>query len=349
MLLSVMKTEILDALDRDASIFLLTKTLFWIQNAIDLSYAAMSNRERQRTETLTTVIGQQYLNTPEDYADVVEIKNSDNQSLNYQKPKEFTKRNLSDTATGTPRDFTFFNGQFLFNPIPDAVASYTLLYKIDRPNIFIHELFLEHKASMAGFVQVYIDEDGFNSGQGKLLCISPTTEDIKVLIQAVDGHKHELIIYHDADPSSHPKWYFDETTPENFFLSPTANETVIKTETYRGHHHYLKFVHSPDPTSFPDANNALVFVDDDDVDREKRLKFTSPLTTDSAHEIIHARQGEFPGLLERLQFAVYQFALAEGYMYNKNPELAKGAREAGKDLLVLSTGNPEKTEKGARE
>ena len=344
-----MISEVLDAVDRKSDTTLDNKAKFWIQNAIDFVFAALPKRERQRTATLTTVASQQYVDVPTDYGNVVEIKNSSNQKLNFLTPAEFFTRHASADAEGTPVDFTFWNNQFLFNPIPDSILSLDLLYEIDRPNIYTHNLTIDHQASMTGYVQVYIDEDGVSSGEGKLLFVSPTTTDAKVLIGSADGHQHELIVYHDTNAATKGvAWYFDENAANawerNFFVSPTKAETVVKTENYRNHHHYLYFIHNPDPTAFPDGDNVAVYLDEDANDRTLRLAFTSPSTTDGTDELTHSKQGEFPGFLERYHSAVFYLAVSEGWLFNKRPDLSENAMKKGSALLSLLAGNPAKTE-----
>lgn len=346
-----MRSELLDAIDRVSSINIDNKATFWIQNAIDLVYATLTKRERQITSTLTTVASQQGLNVPSDFGDIVNIKNSLNQKLNFLTPDEFFTRHSSETAEGTPTDFCFFNRQFLFNPIPNAVISLDVLYDLDRPNIWTHNLTIDHQASMSSYVQVYIDEDGIETGEGKLLFVSPTTADAKVWIQTADGHRHEVIVYHDASAASHPLWYFDEDATNawegNFFISPTKVETVIKTENYRGHHHYLYFTHNPDPTTYPDGNNVGVFIDEDLTDRTLRLAFISPTTADGTNELVHAKQAEFPGFLERYHSAVFALAVASGHEFNKQFDLSKAATERATALLAIITGRPVKTDNPA--
>lgn len=344
-----MRSELLDTIDRVSSVNIDAKATFWIQNAIDLVYAAITKRERQRTDILTTVQSQQWLNVPSDFGDIIEIKNSSNQKLNFLTPEEFFTRHSAETAESTPKDFTFFNNQFLFNPIPDTAISLSVFYDLDRPNIWVHNLTIAYQASMGDYLQVYLDENGIATGEGKLLFISPTTTDARVWIQTADGHQHEIIIYHDASAASNGvAWYLDEdgtnAWERNFFLSPTKAETVVKTENYRGHHHYLSFIHNPDPTTFPDGANVGVFIDEDLTDRTLRLAFISPTPANGTIELTHAKEGQFPGFLERYHSAVFEFAVARGHAFNKRPEEAKAAAERGTALIAMLTGKPAKAD-----
>jgi len=346
MRLSLMISEILSTIDREAGTALNARALFWIQGAIDLVYATLPKEERQRTETLTCVTSQQWLDIPSDFGGIINIKDSSNQYLNYLTPELFFDRSGYDSAEGTSRDYTVWDSRFLFNPIPDSAISLKALYHLDRPNIYTHNLTIEHVIAgtiASDYVQVYIDEDALKTGEGKLLFVSPTTSDSKVWIQSVDGHKHEITVYHDANAATHPAWWFDEGASNawerNFFISPTLASTVTYTSNIRRHHHLVNFIHNPDPTTFPDGNNAKVYIDEDNVDRGKRLAFTSPTTTDGTCELTHAKEGVFPGFLERYQQAIYNFALAEGHSYNKNPGLAKYANERAAALLSMVTGS----------
>lgn len=316
---------------------------YWIQQSVDVLYGAVPRRERERVATLTTVNAQKWLNVPTDYGDYESVYNAANEKLTYVPPLKFFAKNQVMTS-GTPEIFTFWNNQFLLAPIPDAVVVLTLNYLLEKPNIYVHNLTVEHQASMVGYVQVYIDEDGISAGEGKLLFVSPTTTDARILLQTVDGHQHEVIVYHDAAAASHPAWYFDETAANawerNFFVSPTVADTVIKTENNRRHHHYLKFIHNPDPTAYPDGNNVEVYLDEDNNARDLRLAFISPTATDGTNELVHTAEGELPGFLERYQGVLHELAATRGHRFNRDYAWAKEHAQAASGLLSLITGAP---------
>jgi hypothetical protein len=317
---------------------------FWIQQAINIVYAALPQEERQRTATLTTVNAQQWLDVPTDFGDVARIYDSSNEEIGIVTPAEFFSKTKLATS-GTPSNFIFWNNQILFTPTPSAAVSFSMQYFIEHPNIYTHNLTIDYQAAMGSYVQVYIDEDGVGSGKGKLLFVSPTTTDARILLSTVDGHQHEIIVYHDADAATNGvAWWFDESATNayerNFFISPTKADTVIKTENYRRHHHYLKFIHNPSPTTYPDASNVEVYLDEDAVDRTLRLAFVSPTTTDGTNELVHTAQGELPGLLERYHPVIFELAVAKGHRFNKNYEWSSQHAKSAAGLMALITGKP---------
>lgn len=320
---------------------------FWIQQAIDVVYAAIPKQERQRRAALDTVVAQEYLKVPTDFGTAHLIINSLNDHLRYVVDTEFFTRNKL-TDAGSPEEYTYWNNRIYLSPVPDAIESLTLHYDIERPNIYIHNLIIEHQASMGANPQVYIDEDGVDVGEGKLLFVSPTTTDAKVLLQTIDRHRHEIVVYHDVDAATKGvPWYLDEDAANadesNFFLSPTGADTVIKTANYRKHHHYLHFLHNPSPTTFPDSDNVEVYIDEDNVDRTLRLLFISPTLANGTTELVHSVEGEFPGFLERFQSAVYELAVAKGHRFNKNYEAAEQHSKAATGLMSLIIGSAPET------
>lgn len=317
---------------------------FWLQQAITIAYVVMPKEERQRTATITTVSDQQAVTVPRDFGDLVTLYDSDKVVLPFTAPADFFAQNRV-TDSGTPINYIYWNNQLLFSPVPDDAISFFLNYNIEHPNIYLHNLTIKHQASMSGYLQVYVDEDGFDTGEGKLLFISPTESDTKVWLQTADGHRHEVTVYHDADAATNGKlWYFDEgaanSDERNFFVSPTGASTAIKTSSVRRHYHYLNFIHNPDPTSFPDGNNVGVYIDEDNVDRTLRLAFVSPTTTDGTDELVHSPEGELPGMLERYHPAVFELAVARGHRFNHNYEWATQHAQAASGLLTLISGKP---------
>jgi len=317
---------------------------FWLQQAINTVYAALPKEERQRSVTISTVNAQQWVAVPTDFGDAPRIYDSNNEEISLiSRADFFSKTKLS--GSGTPSNFMFWNNRLLFTPTPNAAIDFTLQYYIEHPNIYNHNLTIDHQAGMGSYVQVYLDEDGAADGTGKLLFVSPTTTDARVLISSIDGHQHEIIVYHDVDAATNGvAWWFDETATNayerNFFISPTKANTVVKTENYRRHHHYLQFIHNPSPATHPDANNVEVYLDEDAVDRMLRLAFVSPTTTDGTNELVHTAQGELPGLLERYHQVIFELAVAKGQRFNKNYEWAAQHSKAAAGLMALITGKP---------
>ena len=318
---------------------------FWVQQAIDTVYAALPKKERQRSVTITAATGVQEVNAPSDFGDFDTIYDSDKEPLAYLTPREFfaPDKNL---ASGGPIEFTYWNNQILFSPIPDAGTSYTFNYFLEKPNVYVHDLTMSHYASMVAHVQVYIDEDGVAEGEGKLLFVSPTSADAKIQLQTADGHRHEVIVYHDVDAATKgAPWYFDENATNayerNFYLSPTLSDTVIRTANTRRHHHYLNFIHNPDPTSHPDGNNVAVYVDEDGLDRSLRFGYISPTTTATvANELIQDVDNVVPGLIELYHSSVFEFAMAKGHRFNKRYDRAAAHEAAAGVLMAFILGNP---------
>jgi hypothetical protein len=340
MRLSEMETEVHYQLDReDASIT--DRVRFWIQNSIDLVYAALPKEERQRTAALTTVDGQQYLDVPGDYGEFLRIVDSDEQKLEYKTPLEFFNRHTGFTDSGAPKIFTFWNNQFLFSPIPNAGLSLDLHYFIERPNIYNHNLQMTRDASASSNgTQIYIDEDGIADGEGKLLSVTANNADTVGLLEAADGHKHELPIYDDDNAATNGvPWYFDESEAINYFISPTKTyETVVKTNAYRRHSHILNFVHNPDPTAYPNAENKIVYVDEDNVDMGARIIFAAHGGVTVNQSTILAEQGVFPGFLERYHSIVFELAVAKGLRFDKKYEQAKLHAEIAQGMMSLIAG-----------
>ncbi len=341
MLLTEIITEIGYEVDRTG---IDDRVKFWLQQGINTAYVALPKEERQRIATLTTAPGEQAVNEPSDFGDIIAMYNAGKVDLRQLTPADFFAQNRA-SASDTPEEFIYWNRQFLFSPIPDAAVPFTLNYNIEHPNIYVHNLTIEHKASMSGYVQVYVDENGISVGEGKLLFVSPTAEDAKVWIQTANKHRHEVTIYHDAAAATNGvPWYFDETATNayerNFFISPTKAATSIKTDNFRKHHHYLNFIHNPDPTTFPDANNVAVYIDEDNVDRTLRLAFISPTTTSGTNELVHTSDGSLPGMLERYHPVVFELAVAKGQRFNKNYEWAAQHAKAASGLMSLITGKP---------
>jgi len=321
---------------------------YWIQQSVDILYGVLPKDERQRVTTITTVNAQQWLDVPTDYGDYSIIYDSNETHLKYIPPGEFFASNRAITS-GTPEAFTVWNRQFLFAPVPNAAVAFTLNYHIEKPNIWTHNLTIEHKASMSGYVYVYLDEDGVESGEGKLLFVSPTSTDTKVLLQSADGHQHEIIVYHDAAAASKGVgWFFDENATNayerNFFVSPTKADTVVKTENYRKHHHYLKFIHNPNPATYPDANNVAVYVSESVVARDLRFATISPTATNGTNELVHTPEGILPGFLERYHPVIHELCVAKGHRFNHNYEWATQHAQAASGILTLITGQPNKLE-----
>jgi hypothetical protein len=317
---------------------------FALQMAINTVYSALPKEERQRVAAISTVNGEQAVNAPTDFGDVMAVYNSDKELLTPLTPTEFFKKNKI-AGSGTPLAYTVWNNQFLFSPIPNAAVNFTVNYILEHPNIYVHNLTINHIAATTGYVQVYIDEDGISTGEGKLLFVSPTSTDARVQLQTVDGHKHEIVVYHDAAAAANGvPWYFDESATNayerNFFASPTKADTVIKTANYRKHHHYLNFIHNPAPTSFPDVNNKTVWIDEDAADRGLRLAGILVGAAAVANEVVHAPEGQMPGMLERYQAAVYELAVAKMHRFNKNYEWARQHSEAASGLMSLILGKP---------
>jgi len=318
---------------------------FWIQQAIDMVYAALPKKERQRSATITVVTGVQEVNTPSDFGDFDTIYNSAKEPLAYLTPREFfaPDKNL---ASGTPIEFTYWNNQILFSPVPDASTAHTINYFLEKPNVYVHSLTMKHYVSMSAHVQVYVDEDGFAEGEGKLLFVSPTTTDAKIQVQTADSHRHEVIVYHDVDAATKgTPWYFAEKATNayerNFFLSPTLSDTVIRTANTRRHHHFLNFIHNPDPTSHPDGNNAAVYVDEDGLDRSLRFGYISPTTTATTdNELIHDADNVIPGLIELYHSAVFEFAMAKGHRFDKRHDRAAAHETAAGVIMAFILGNP---------
>ncbi len=341
MRLSEIITEIGYEIDRIA---IDDRIKFRLQQAINTAYAAMPKEERQRTVNILTVNEQQHVDAPKDFGDLVTMYNSDKVVLPLLTYDAFFAQNkLVDT--GVPENYLYWNNQFLFSPVPDDAITFTLNYNIEHPNIYVHNLSIEHKSSMAEYVQVYIDEDGERQGEGKLLFVSPTTANVKVWLQTSDGHRHEVIVYHDNDAATKGvAWYFDEDAANaderNFFISPTGARTSIKTDNIRRHHHYLNFIHNPDPTTFPDTDNVKVYLDKDNVDRTLRLAFISPTTATGTDELVHTPEGELPGMLERYHSVIFELAVAKCHRFNHNYEYATQHSQAAAGLMSLITGKP---------
>lgn len=341
MRLAEMITEVGYETDRTA---VESRIKFWIQAAIDIAFSSLPKEARQKSATLTTVDGQLYVTLPADYADLSILRTSDQEALKFLSPFELFIKNKT-SGSGQPTHFTFWNKQFLFSPKPDDAYVYTLDYHIQRPNIYVHNLIIEHQASMTNYVDVYVDEDGVEIGEGKLLFVSPTSADAKVLIQTADEHWHEVIIYHDTDAASKGViWYTDENATnaweKNFFISPTGADTIIKTTINREHSHGLKFIHNPDPAAYPDAANVAVFVDEDLADRSLRLAFISPTTENCTNELVHTLEGSMPGFWEAHNGVIYEFAVARGHRFNRNYEWAKEHVAAATGLMAMIIGNP---------
>ncbi len=314
---------------------------FWIQQAIDMLYISLPSTERQRTATLTTVNGQQSIAVSKDFSEVIGIYNTAKEALGFLSFNEFFAKNRHLTS-GTPEVYTFFQDQLLFAPVPNAAVNLTLHYSIEKPSIYVHNLTIEHQGGLPGaYVPVYLDEDGIAVGEGKLYCVSPTLADILVSLQTIDGHIHEVTVYHNTNAATlGVAWYFNESQANawerNYFISPTKSNTIVKTSNKRKHHHFLNFL-TTISASYPSSNNTQVYISQVN-NSFLRLAFISPTLTNGTNELVHTADNELPGFLEKYHNIIFELAVAKGLRFNKNYEWADQHMKIANALIALAIG-----------
>lgn len=319
----------------------------WVQQSIDHVYNALPTQATQKSLALTTTTSSETVDVTMDIGEIQHLRyaprDGSGHSLRRLRPTEYFSLYADQIGSGFPRDYCFFDNKFYLAPIPSAALSLTLHYSIASVSIYRHKMTLtDSDTAAADGIQIYVDEDGAADGLGKLLFVSPTITNALIAVVDVDGHTHEITVYHDVDAATDGvAWYHDENSgnsyaEKNLFVSPSQADCFVRTNVSRSHTHFLKFIDKDNAA----ALGVAVYVDEDVASKTGRLQFVSPSDADSLSILELSAKGYAPPFLERYHEAVILNALYRGYRYlGRNDEMRNAQKQA--DLALGLASNAE--------
>lgn len=312
----------------------------WIQQSIDFMFNTLASRDSETSATLTATTLQETLALPLDFGELIEFRYTPGDSSGFQlvrlSPQEFFRRHADQTTTGYPGEFCIYGNQIYLAVLPQSALPYTITYRKASTNIYIHTLNLtDADGAAASGVQVYLDEDAVETGIGKLYFVSPTETDGVIQLASLDGHLHNVTIYHSAMAATlGVAWYFDEdgatTSERNLFVSPTGLDCVVQTEKSHLHSHYIEFVDAAGAVS----TGVGIYLDEDAASKTGRLLFVSPTNADGTSEIILSPDGSIPPFVERYHEAIFLYAVVRGLRWLKQYAEAGAVEKNANGILA---------------
>jgi len=342
MILSDLISDVGTELDRSD---LDTQIKRWIQQSVDFVFNTLQTKGSEESVSLTATASTETIALPGDFGTLIDLRYIAGDDSGYQlvplSPNEFFRRYADQTQTGYPTHFCIFDDYIHLSPLPSSTYSYTLTYHVSSANVYEHSInFTDADGAATTGVLIYIDEDAVRTGVGKLYFVSPTSADAKIRLASLDGHQHDVTIYHSASAATlGVAWYFDEdggtSYERNLFVSPTGKDCVIKTDSFRDHAHYIKFIDSSSAAS----TGVGVYCDEDAAVKTQRLLFVSPTDANGTSQVVLSPNYSLPPFIERYHEVIFLGALARGLRFSKKyQEAGMLNKEVEKILASITTG-----------
>lgn len=332
-----------------------TKIKRWIQLSLDQVYNLVASKDTQRTASTTTTTGQEKLSLPLDFYSLISLDyvpgDETGYVLNWMLPERFFFAYTDQTLSREPIDFTIYENEIYLSPIPDDAYSLSLRYHEAAPNIYIHATtYTDSDTAASTGVQIYLDEDAYGTGYGKLYFVSPTETDALFQVSTVNGHTHDVTVYHSADAATlGVPCYFDEdaTNAEdrNLFVSAVAKDSVIWTEPNRKHRHFIRFVDTQNASSL----GVSMYLDEDATPKTAKILFVSPTDTSGTSDGILSPDDSLPPFVENYHSAIYSFALGRGYLFSRMFKAANAERKNAQLSLAAVLDSNQRRGKGTIE
>lgn len=313
----------------------------WIQQSIDLIYGKLPFEATLRSGTITTTADTETVPIPDDHGETVSLIYTPGDGSGYKltevTPDQFFTNFPDQITSSFVNFFTVYDGLIYMSPIPADAYTLTLRYRISSSNIFLHQFNIEDDNNAANVgVAVYLDEDDISSVKqiGKLYFISPTSLNAKISLNDLDGHKHEVTIFHSDDAVSLGRQlYLDEDistfNKRLLFVSPTGKDTVVQVNTSRNHSHFIKITDNDDAAT----DGIAVYCDEDVADKTKRIRFVSPTDVDGTSEVVPSLNELLPPFVEQYQEGIVLAAVTRGFRRLKNYDAMATFQSGFKDVM----------------
>jgi hypothetical protein len=305
----------------------------WIQGAINWLYGVLPFRSTERTATSTTVTSTELLSVPADFGEMITLTYTPGDGSGFElverNPTQFFELFPDQVGTGFPNFYCIYNNKFHLAVLPASTYSLTIRYRIASPNIYVHNLDVtyQNNASTLG-VAIYLDEDAVGVGEGTLYFVSPTNTDAVIQLASANGHVHTVTVY-DADDAATlgVPIYLNENATLDFdkilFASGSGIDCVIATGITRTHKHFIKFVDNLSPST----GTRQIYLDEDVIAKTARVVCKTISTTADTVESVHGIDNILPPFVEQYHDVLYMHALAAGYRYLKEYEIAQAIRK----------------------
>lgn len=341
MTLSDMITAVGEDIDRND---IDTKITEWIQDAINWLYNKAHFHSLERSVTGTTTTDDELKIVPADFSEMHTLEYAPGDGtgyvLNEWDPMAFFKKWPDQNSSGYSEDYCIYQDQIILGPRPTEAMTLIMRYRMAPPNINTHDLTItdNDNAATAG-VQVYLDEDAYGLGYGKLYFVSPNESNALVRVETAGGHTHDITIFHSASAATlGVAWYFDDDatteSERNLFVGVNGIDCVVRTNGYRKHGHFVKFTDTLNAASL----GSLVYCDEDEVDKKDRLLSVTANNADATSELTLTKEGELPPFAEKYHEAIKERAVGKGHWFNKNREDSRDsfaiAESLAKDAIL---------------
>lgn len=311
----------------------------WIQQSVDYVYGLLPYRVLERTTSGNMTIEREIIALPVDYGTFISFGYTPGDGTGYHldqlSPVRFFEKYTDQNIETYPEYFCIYGNAIHIYPLPAAAYSWTLQYKIASPSTYQHNISIidDDDAGSVG-VQVYIDEDAYEQGIGKLYFVSPTNVNGIARIATIDGHSHDVVIYDSDDAATiGVPWHFDEDASDaekrNLFVSPTGIDCIVQVNIARTHSHYIKFTDDPLAAS----SGAAINFDEDATVKTQRLRFVSPTDANGTSETVASSDNILPPFIEQYHEVVLLLALRKGYTWKKDWEAVNSLRIPIQELL----------------
>jgi len=342
MTLSDMITDIGEDIDRDD---IDDKITVWIQDATNWLYNKSHFHSLERSVTGTTTTDDELKIVPADFSEMHTLEYAPGDGtgyiLNEVSSTTFFRKYPDQNFSGWPIDYCIYEDQIILGPRPNDALALILRYRIAPPNIRTHDLTItdDNNAATNG-VQIYLDEDAFGLGYGKLYFVSPNESNALIRVETVGGHEHDITIFHSADAATlGVEWYFDDdgsdASKRNLFIGVNGLDCIVKTNGFRKHAHFIKFIDSLNAASV----GSLVYCDEDVPDKTDRLLSVNANNVDAVSELVLSKEGELPPFAEKFHEVLKERSAGKGHLFNKNKDDAQTAFALAEQLsreVILS-------------